>query len=391
MYKKQYRRGFYGKNKRYQNNRKSSPTLPVSKYVKKAEFEEVVLEPKQQMQIEDISLDATLKKNILQKGYTHFTDIQEGTIQPILEGKDVIGIANTGTGKTAAFLIPLLDQMMKGSSKKVLVIVPTRELAMQIREELKDLARSLNIYAALCIGGSSMRNQMFELRRNPQFVIGTPGRLKDLIDRKILKLETFNTIVLDEVDRMLDMGFINDIRYLISLLPSQRHSLFFSATLSHDINTLIQSFVKDPVTISVKQQETAANVDQDIVRVQPDEQKIEVLHDLLIKDEFKKVLIFGRTKAGVDRLSRNLYDRGFRVASIHGDKTQMRRNQAIQMFREDRVSILVATDVASRGIDIRDITHVINYDQPATYEDYIHRIGRTGRANKKGYALTFVG
>ncbi|MEO6508886.1 MAG: DEAD/DEAH box helicase, partial [Patescibacteria group bacterium] len=200
----------------------------------------------------------------------------------------------------------------------------------------------------------------------------------------------FKTFVLDEVDRMLDMGFINDIKYLISFLPPVRQSLFFSATLSPEINRLIQSFVQNPVTISVKSQDTSKNVEQDIVRVNPSANKIMVLHDLLKKDDFKKVLIFGRTKMGVERLATGLFQEGFKVTSIHGDKPQHKRAQAIRLFKENVVNILVATDVAARGIDIADITHVINFDQPATYDDYVHRIGRTGRGNSKGTALTFV-
>jgi superfamily II DNA/RNA helicase len=331
-----------------------------------------------------------LKQNIVNMGFVHPTAIQDQAIQPILEGRDVIGIANTGTGKTATFLIPLLDKAMKSKESRVLVIVPTRELAVQIRDDMRELSRGLNVYASLCIGGAPMYAQIHELMRNPQFVIGTPGRLKDLAEKRILKLQLFNTIVLDEVDRMLDMGFIQDIRSLISFLPPVKQSLFFSATLSQEINLLIQQLVKDPVKISVKTQDSAENVDQDVVRVQDGKLKIDILEQLLNKEEFKKVLIFGRTKMGVERLSRTLYQRGFKVVSIHGDKPQVKRNQAIRLFEQSVVDILVATDVASRGIDISDITHVINYDQPATYEDYVHRIGRTGRANKKGIALTFV-
>ncbi len=359
-------------------------------FVKKAveNVQEEAFVPK--LSYTELPVNQTLKQNILRKGYVNPTPIQDGTILPILDGKDVVGIANTGTGKTAAFLIPLLHKLSENRESRVLIIVPTRELAAQIRDEMRSLAQGMNVYATLCIGGSFIREQIAEIRRNPQFIIGTPGRLKDLIERRILNISRFDTIVLDEVDRMLDMGFIADIRYLISLLPAQRQSLFFSATLSSTINTLIQSFVKDPVMVSVKKQETLGNVEQDIVKVENGMPKFNVLEDMLKKEEFKKVLIFGRTKHGVERLSVNLFQKGFKVASIHGDKPQSKRNQAIRFFKENVINILVATDVASRGIDINDITHVINYDKPATYEDYVHRIGRTGRANKKGTALTFI-
>ncbi|HRN70329.1 MAG TPA: DEAD/DEAH box helicase [Candidatus Woesebacteria bacterium] len=338
----------------------------------------------------EMNIHPMMKKNIAAMGYINPTPIQDGTIEHIIAGRDVIGIANTGTGKTAAFLIPLLNQMVDNPDKKTLIVVPTRELAAQIRDELRALSYGIRVYATLIIGGASMYQQISELRRNPQFVIGTPGRIKDLIEKRILNITKFNTIVLDEVDRMLDMGFIQDIRYLISLLPQQRQSLFFSATLSNEIRSLINTFVKNPITVSVKTHDTTDTVDQDVVRVKYGTPKIQILEELLHKEEFKKVLIFGKTKRGVEYLSKALYQKGFKVNSIHGDKPQAKRNMAIRLFEQNVIDILVATDVASRGIDISDITHVINYDEPATYEDYVHRIGRTGRANKKGTALTFI-
>lgn len=386
-----FRRSYNGGNRRFQPRRNVGPSkIHESKFIKKASVNEVVANHVPQRNFSDLTIDQTLKNNILRRGFVSLTAIQDSTINHIMEGRDVTGIANTGTGKTAAFLIPLLDKIAKDKSNKILIIVPTRELAMQIRDEMRIFSQAMNVYSVLCIGGANIRDQIYELRRSPNFVIGTPGRLKDLIERRNLQLNNFNTVILDEVDRMLDMGFIRDIKYIISLLPAKRQSLFFSATISNEINILTQSFLKDPIRVSVKSQDTAANVEQDIVRVRPGAQKIDILENLLKKDEFKKVLIFGRTKHGVERLSTNLYQKGFKVASIHGDKPQFKRTQAIRLFKEDVVKILVATDVASRGIDIVDITHVINYDQPATYDDYIHRIGRTGRADKKGIALTFV-
>jgi len=358
-------------------------------FIKKAVFNGQAENFISQTNFNDLAIDSLLKNNILRHGFKNLTLIQDQTIAHILKNKDVIGIANTGTGKTGAFLIPLLNKIVKDRNNRVLIIVPTRELAQQIRDEIRIFSQSMGIYTTLCIGGSYIRNQIYELRRNPHFVIGTPGRLKDLIERKNLRLEKFNHVVLDEVDRMLDMGFIQDIKLLISLLPKQRQSLFFAATLSNEINTLMQSFLNNPVRISVKTHDASVNVDQDVIRVSGF-QKMATLENLLKNEDFKKVLIFGRTKHGVERLCNNLYQKGFKVTSIHGDKPQFQRTQAIRYFKEDVVKILVATDVASRGIDIVDITHVINYDPPATYEDYVHRIGRTGRADKKGIALTFV-
>lgn len=338
----------------------------------------------------DFEINQVLKTNILNKGFESPTAIQDQTIPHSLAGSDVIGLANTGTGKTAAFLIPLIHKVATHKRDRVLIITPTRELALQIQAEFKDFSRGMGQYAALCIGGANMGQQISHLRRNPQFVIGTPGRLKDLVERQFLKLGDFRSLVLDEADRMLDMGFIDDIQMLLSQMPEDRQTLFFSATMSPQIERLTTRFLNDPVTISVKTRDTSKNVDQDVVRVEHEDYKLEKLHDLLIQTEFSKVLIFGQTKHGVENLTEELNGRGFRAASIHGDKTQPKRQRALNQFKIDEVQILVATDVAARGLDIPNVSHVINYDLPNTYDDYVHRIGRTGRANNKGYALTFI-
>lgn len=345
----------------------------------------------EQVLYSSLDLPVTLKATIARHNYVNLTPIQVQGIPAIRAGKDVIGIANTGTGKTAAFLIPLVENILKDFNYKALIISPTRELALQTRDELRKFSGNMPIFSTLCIGQSSMQIQISQLRHNPHVVVGTPGRLKDLINRGILKLGMFKMIILDETDQMLDMGFIHDIKEIISYLPETRQSLFFSATISPAINALINSFVKNPVTISVKTQETLTNIKQDLVRLDKKiGSKMEKLSTLLRQDEFKKVLVFGRTKHGVERVARDLFQKGFKVTSIHGDKAQFQRQQAIRMFKEDVVSIMVATDVAARGLDIANVTHVINYDIPQTYEDYIHRIGRTGRANLSGTALTFV-
>ena len=338
----------------------------------------------------DFEVDEKLKSNIINKGYTLPTPIQDKIIPYILSGNDVVGIANTGTGKTAAFLIPLINKVLKQPKENVLIVVPTRELAIQIEQELKDFIVGMKLYSVSVVGGSPIGKQIRDLKFRNEFVIGTVGRIKDLIERKVLNLSLFNTVVLDEADRMLDMGFINDMRFMMSQMPKNRHTLFFSATLSPEIEGLIKEFLREPVMISVKTQDTAKNVDQDIVRVQRGNDKLEVLHKLLIQKEFNKVLIFGRTKHGVEKLAGALTQRGFRAESIHGNKNQSGRQRALGLFKENRVQILVATDVAARGLDINNISHVINFDIPATYEDYVHRIGRTGRAGKMGKALTFV-
>lgn len=338
----------------------------------------------------DFEMHSKIKAVVAARGYVHPTPIQDGVIPHILNGRDVVGVANTGTGKTAAFLLPLIHKTFKHKTEKVLIIVPTRELALQIEDELREFSRGSGLNAALCIGGAHILEQMRSLARNPSFVIGTPGRLKDLIERKKLDLSLFNNIVLDEVDRMLDMGFINDIKYLVALMQSPRQSLFFSATMPREIAELANKFLNDPVTITIKSRATSENVDQDVIHVAPKEEKIEVLHNLLLKPEFQKVLIFGRTKHAVDKLAHRLEERGFKADSIHGDKSQSQRQRALRRFSKDEIAILVATDVAARGLDIPDVTHVINYELPENYEDYIHRIGRTGRGDKKGNALTFI-
>lgn len=330
-----------------------------------------------------------LKQNIVSRGYVDPTAIQDQIIPHILEGRDVVGLANTGTGKTAAFLIPLIDNIYQQKSKKVLIMAPTRELAVQIESELRLFTRSMRLNSSLCIGGASINRQIDSLRRNPEFVIGTPGRLIDLEKRKFLDFSSFSTIVLDEVDRMFDMGFIHDMKYVIARLPKKRHSLFFSATLPHKLNSIVDSFLTNPVKIQIETQKASINVSQDIIKING-KSKVELLHSLLVKEGFDKVLVFGRTKHGLNKLDKALYKRGFRVAAIHGNKSQGQRQRALREFKRNSIQILLATDIASRGLDIDDITHVINYDLPQTREDYIHRIGRTGRANKTGVALSFV-
>lgn len=337
----------------------------------------------------DFLIEDLVKKNIENRGYILPTPIQDEAIPYILEMRDVIATANTGTGKTAAFLIPLVNNLINKKTSRVLIITPTRELAAQIQNELDMFMNRTGFLSVLCIGGLNINLQIQQLKRNPEFVIGTPGRLLDLEENRIINFNSFNSIVLDEVDTMLDMGFIKDIKHIVSRLPKARHSLFFSATISKEIKEIMDGFLNNPVSISVKTRQSAENVNQDIIKI-GSHSKIELLHDLLIKPEFKKVIIFSRTKRSTDKLSKVLKERGFVVASIHGDKSQGQRKKALAAFKDNQVKILLATDVVARGIDIDDVSHVINFDLPQTYEDYIHRIGRTGRANKVGQALTFI-
>lgn len=339
---------------------------------------------------EDFKISPQVLENIKLKGYITPTPIQDQIMHSIIEGQDAIGIANTGTGKTAAFLIPLVDKVFRNKLERVLIIAPTHELVLQIHDELRGFARGLGIYTALCIGGANMGKQISQLRQKPHFVIGTPGRLKDLIETRVLQLSQFNNVVLDEADRMVDIGFIKDIKFFISLMPPKRQSLFFSATISGKVREILQTFVRNPITVSVKKQETAENIEQEIIRLNRGQNKVDKLHDLLRTPGFEKVLIFGRTKWGVQKLTEELIRRGFKAGAIHGNKRQNQRQKTLDAFKNNETQILLATDVASRGLDIPDVSHVINYDMPESYEVYVHRIGRTGRADKKGIALTFL-
>ncbi len=379
--------------RRYSNTRSKFANpgvhIDVSRFVNKAVITEEVENFIPEHTFSDFKLCDLVLKNIEAKGYTSLTPIQDRSIPHVMRGEDIVGIANTGTGKTAAFLIPLINKVFLNPNEKVLVVVPTRELATQIDDELKTFAKGSGLFSVICVGGTSMGAQIRDLRHKHHFVIGTPGRLKDLMEQRVLDLGGFKTVVLDEADRMLDMGFISDMRFMMAKMPSPRHTLFFSATLSPEIEKLIHEFLTTPVRISVKTQDTSKNVHQDIIRV-AGQKKIDILRDLLIQPEFKKVLVFGRTKHGVEKLARELNSLGFKAESIHGNKTQPQRQRSLDLFKRDQAQVLTATDVAARGLDISGVTHVINFDVPASYDDYVHRIGRTGRGNQKGKALTFI-
>lgn len=375
---------------RFPRAKRRIKTMDVALLTQKTQAIHPVVEHKPvKHRFSDFLITERLKGAIYEKGYQTPTPIQDEVIPYALQGKDVVGIANTGTGKTAAFLIPLINKILLNKSERVLIVAPTRELAVQIQDEVKGFTRGMDIFSALCIGGVSLYPQIQALRQNPNIIIGTPGRLKDLKNQGKLSIALCANIVLDEVDRMLDMGFIHDVRFIISHLPARRQSLFFSATMTPNVKTIIATLSQNPIMISVKQQETASNVDQNVVKING-RSKVEVLHDILNTDEVTKTIIFGRTKWGIESLSRQLSSLGFTVTSLHGNKSQNQRQRSLDLFRQNKIRILLATDIAARGIDINDISHVINFDLPETYEDYVHRIGRTGRNNKKGTAISFV-
>jgi ATP-dependent RNA helicase RhlE len=338
----------------------------------------------------DFALDPILQANLMAKGFEVPSPIQDQTIALGLEGKDIIGIASTGTGKTAAFVLPIMQALISRQQTKSLIIAPTRELAQQIEQECRILGKGTGLTGALLIGGTSMGPQLRDLRANPRVVIGTPGRIKDHMERGTLKLEHFNLVVLDEVDRMLDMGFIIDVSHILKAMAPVRQSFFFSATMDPKVKTLIATFSNEPVTVSLKTSESSENVNQDIVRYMSPQDKMDKLHEILLKQEVAKVIVFDETQRSVEKLSNELIARGFSADAIHGGKSQGQRQRALDSFKASRTKILVATDVAARGIDVVDITHVINFTQPQSYQDYIHRIGRAGRAGRIGHALTFV-
>lgn len=324
-------------------------------------------------------------------GYTQPSPIQDQSIPPALDGKDIIGLANTGTGKTAAFLLPTIEKLLVHRGLvSVLVLAPTRELAQQIDEEFRRFSAGQKLYSTLVVGGANIARQIQQVKRGPHVIIGTPGRIKDLIDRRVLRLQNVNTFVLDEADRMCDMGFVKDIRTIASELPKERQTFCFSATMTPDVKTIVEEFMNSPITISVVKGQSSDHIEQDVIHARDKAHKIELLTELLQQPEFEKVIIFGETKYGVQRLADNLSNNKLPAAAIHGNKSQSQRERALKSFKNDSVNILVATDVAARGIDIDNVSHVINFDPPKQYEDYVHRIGRTGRAGKSGKALTFI-
>ena len=338
----------------------------------------------------DFGFQEQLAKNIAARGFTEPTAIQDQAIPIVMDGHDIVGLANTGTGKTAAFLLPLIHKTLQDKNERTIILAPTRELALQIEEELHAFTKKqMGIFSVACVGGAPISQQIRFLKKYNQFVIGTPGRITDLIKRGILDMNTFTNFVLDEADRMLDMGFVNDMKFILGAMPKERQGLLFSATMSPNIKNLISGFLTDPVEISVVTRTTAESIYQDIVRVDGRD-KVELLHDLLSDDSLSRVIVFGETKRGVDRLHKDLKGRGHKIESMHGDKTQWQRKKSLNKFKAGHARILIATDVVARGIDVDDVSHVINYETPMTYDDYVHRIGRTGRGKKKGIALTFI-
>ncbi|GAB1445157.1 hypothetical protein MASR2M41_08240 [Flammeovirgaceae bacterium] len=381
-------------NQRNQSNKRKGPavsTIDPRLFVKKATPQtEATFQPS--FKIQDLKVDARIKTNLLNKGYNFLTEIQEHAIQPVLEGKDVMGIAQTGTGKTAAFLVPIINNLLgKPASFQVLVVLPTRELAVQVEEELKSIGVGLNISSACFIGGTSVGRDITRLKRPTHFVIGTPGRLIDLARQNALHFRDFKTLILDEFDRLLDMGFLRDIRTMLAGMTNRKQTVLFSATEESGQKKLIQSLLNNPVEVRVSMGNvTGDHIDQEIISVKAGEKKFDVLVNMFRDETFHKVIVFAETKRGVSQVRKNLQHAGIKVDEIHGNKSQNYRLKALNDFKSGKIQALIATDVAARGLDISEVTHVINFQPPRDFDSYIHRIGRTGRAGKGGKAYTFI-
>ncbi len=348
------------------------------------------------MPFNKLGLSMPLLRSIKEQGYTEPTPIQRQAIPLIIEGKDVLAAAQTGTGKTAGFTLPLLERLshhmptMKKLQIRALVLTPTRELAAQVAESFQAYGRHVPYRSTVIFGGVGIHPQLAALRKGVDVVIATPGRLLDIAGQKGIDFSALEFLVLDEADRMLDMGFIHDIRRLMKMMPRQRQTLLFSATFSPEIKQLAGSFLHNPVTVEVARENTTVEAIRQRVYPVDKQRKRELLSKLIIENNWKQVLVFTRTKHGANRLTKQLEEQGIVAAAIHGNKSQGARTKALAGFKAGEIRILVATDIAARGIDIEQLPHVVNYELPNVPEDYVHRIGRTGRAGLSGEAVSLV-
>lgn len=342
---------------------------------------------------ENLTLHPYLKNNIRKMGFVSTTEIQDKTIEALINGENLIGIASTGTGKTGAFLIPILERILNRSEEKqqALVIVPTRELAQQVLQEFNKLTVGLSVKANCFIGGTNVEKDVQSCKRFVDITIGTPGRLVDLADRGALKFGPIETLVLDEFDKMLDMGFMRDVRYLVQKMENRKQTILFSATKATNQDAVIRELIHNPVLVEVTSGDASSkNVDQKIIRVKDGQDKYPLLLNLLNDSDFDKVILFTDTKHLADKLAKKLTTSGITTDQIHGNKSQNYRTNALHKFKKGNIRVLVATDVLARGIDVNNVSLVINYQAPTDMDTYIHRVGRTGRAGKTGTAYTFV-
>lgn len=343
------------------------------------------------MSFSRFNLSDAIMKALDEKGYKSPTPIQEQAIPQIISGRDILGTAQTGTGKTAAFCIPLLQRLISSrgqQSIRALILTPTRELAIQVSDNLKLYGKHLHLNSTVIYGGVSQFNQVKTLRQGVDILVATPGRLMDLIQQRIISLKNIEMLVLDEADRMLDMGFIHDVRRIIKMVPAERQNLLFSATMSGEVLTLVKEILTNPVRIDVELKTPRPAIDQSVYFV-PRESKKALLKHVIAERDMQNVIVFARTKYGADKIARDLNKAGISAEAFHGDKSQHARQRALLNFKKNATRVLVATDIAARGIDIADLPFVINYELPESADTYTHRIGRTGRAGASGNALSF--
>lgn len=342
-----------------------------------------------------LGLSAPILDAVAKQGYENPSPIQLQAIPAVIAGKDVMAAAQTGTGKTAGFTLPLLEKLSKGPKAKsnqarALILTPTRELAAQISESVMTYGKNLPLTSTVVFGGVKINPQMMRLRKGVDILVATPGRLLDLYNQNAVRFDQLEVLILDEADRMLDMGFIHDIRKILSFLPKKRQNLMFSATFSEQIRNLAKGMINNPIEISVSPRNTTANTVKQWICPVDKKKKSALLAHLILEEQWKQVLVFSRTKHGANRLTRQLEDKNIRAAAIHGNKSQGARTKALDNFKKGRVRVLVATDIAARGIDIDQLPQVVNFDLPNVAEDYVHRIGRTGRAGSRGQAVSLV-
>lgn len=373
-------------------NRKKQSSINLDVLTQKAAPQEQAAPYKATRSFADTPLHPALKGTIKRKGFDYPTEIQDKTLDILLKPQDILGIAQTGTGKTGAFLIPTIHRLLsEGSNFQTLILVPTRELALQVEDEFKSLTSGLGLYCSCFIGGTNINRDMQKLTRTSHVVIGTPGRLLDLYKRRALRFRDFEVLILDEFDRMLDIGFAQSVKQITAAMTSRKHTMLFSATLDNRQQPFINELLHKPAEVKVSSGEaTGDHIDQEIIKLKEGENKFQAFLNLVNQPGFDKVLVFAETKRWVSRVNKSLTQAGIKADEIHGNKSQAYRQKALEKFKAGRIKILVATDVAARGIDVSDVTHVINYQLPGSMDSYIHRIGRTGRAGKAGKAYTFV-
>ncbi len=392
MHKAQTRkkRSFSGK-KSFRSRQKQTKKVDISRFTNKSTTDNEQKVYENNHAFEDFELSSKLVEKIQKKGFKKPSEIQDKAIPPALEGKDIVGIAGTGTGKTSAFLIPVIQQLLEHKQENyAIIITPTRELATQINDEFLSFARGLNIFSSCLIGGSSVGENIKALKRKNHLIIGTPGRIQDMLKRKALKLSSFQVLVLDEFDRMLDMGFSKEIQQINSEMKVKDQTLLFSATLDPTQESLIKEMTSRPVHLKAQQATQNTNaIDQEVRHVKGQD-KIQLVKSLIDQETKTKTILFSETKRKADQISELLKKSGIASDAIHGDKSQRAREVALRKFKRGQVYVLVATDVVARGIDVKDVELVINYEAPRNYTDYVHRIGRTGRAGKTGRAITLI-